>query len=55
VGRQIGELTSVEGEDSNAIRLKVRRAARDLGVVARTWIDDGKVYFYIRREEDAGC
>jgi hypothetical protein len=53
VGRQIGELSPHESEDARDIRIKVRRAARTMGVQARTWIDEGKVYFYVRNDGES--
>lgn len=50
VGSQIGELSPIMGEDLRDIRCFVLLAARELGFSARSWIDDGKVYFYIRRD-----
>jgi hypothetical protein len=50
VGSQIGELSPLVGEDLPEIRFLVRMAARALGLNARTWLDNGKVYFYIRRD-----
>lgn len=49
-GTQIGELTPLSGEDVHDIRRKVAMAARAMGLGLRTWVDEGKVYFYVRRD-----
>jgi len=53
VGHQIGELSPVDTEELRDIHGKLRMAARTLGVHARTWIDDGKVYFFVRDDSVA--
>jgi hypothetical protein len=50
VGTQIGELTPLLDEDVHDVRLLLHLAARVMGCRARTWVDQGKVYFYIRRD-----
>ncbi len=50
VGSQIGELSPLVGEGLPEIRFLIRMAARGLGLNARTWIDNDKVYFYIRHD-----
>jgi hypothetical protein len=49
-GTQIGELSPLADEDVGDIRTRIRLAARQMGCEARTWVDDGKVYFYIRHD-----
>ncbi len=47
VGSQIGELSPMSGETTRQIRGMLRLAARAMGVSARTWVDGGKVYFFV--------
>lgn len=55
VGTQIGELSPLVGEDVREIRFLVRIAARALGLHSRTWVDNGKVYFYVRHDQARLC
>lgn len=50
VGSQIGELSPLVGEELGQVRFLICIAARTLGLHARTWIDSGRVYFFIRHD-----
>ena len=46
-GRQLCELAPLAGEDVQELSSCLDEAAERLGVRVRSWIDDGRVYFYI--------
>jgi hypothetical protein len=41
----VGELALSEGEESRAVKVRLRRAANRMGTAIEIWDADGKVYF----------
>lgn len=54
-GWQVGELTPQGEETAQAVCSLLHRAARGMRLHVRSWMDDGKVYFYVVQDGHPGA